>query len=163
MITSHFLWFKWSRETLTGWQYCRMCHNWLFWRGLSPLISQLVSQQQSSISVVLAYSNAVFFFTPPWWDAAHLHWNNNSNLIWDKWCLCLLSTGTTKTIGTQNTFVSRAPPSPIYTYTLTNPRAHLGMGWCLFSVLQRNVFLEVHRKETRNTEDGLRRAVTLAL
>lgn len=60
LIASNFLWFKWSQETLTGWQYCRMCHNWLSWRGLSPLISQLVSQQQSSISVVMAYSNAVF-------------------------------------------------------------------------------------------------------
>lgn len=38
--------------------------NWLSWRGLSPLISQLVSQQQSSISVVLAYSNAVFLHPP---------------------------------------------------------------------------------------------------
>lgn len=57
------------------------------------------------------------FLTSPWWDAAHFHWNNNSNLIWDKWCLCLLSTGTTKTIGTGNTSpsLSRALPSPIHT------------------------------------------------
>lgn len=75
------------------------------------------------------------FLTSPWWDAAHFHWNNNSNLIWDKWCLCLLSTGTTKTIGTGNTRLSRALPSPIHTCI------HMHSRDGLMSILQKHCIL----------------------
>ena len=50
-----------EKATLTSWQYCCLCCNWLFWQGPAPVISQLVSLHGCSISVVLAHSNAVFW------------------------------------------------------------------------------------------------------
>lgn len=69
------------------------------------------------VGCVHRYLPVAVFLTFPWWDATHFHWNNNSNLIWDKHCLCLLSIDTAK-----HSSFSGALPNPFHAWFQT-PRA----------------------------------------
>lgn len=72
---------------------------------------------------------------------ALLLWNNNSNLIVDKWCLCLLSIRTTKTTGTE---------SPLF----ISISSSLSPSVALLSPAQPFSSLDAHKAQLHN-RDGL--------